>query len=161
MELNDVFKVCFRTSTKFVQWLQHNILHKILPVNHYLQKIKVTEIETCTFCERECETILRVLFMWTKVVNIWSGLSLHIFIPLLRSEWLIMLKTYFLVKLCLWIKTIILYAKQKNLLLITLMFFGHNGIYFKSIMCLIESAIFFWGGDLSFSLFFIQFLKIA
>lgn len=67
MELNDVFKVCFRTSTKFVQWLQHNILHKILPVNHYLQKIKVTEIETCTFCERECETILRVLFMWTKL----------------------------------------------------------------------------------------------
>lgn len=79
VELNDVFKVCFRTSTKFVQWLQHNILHKILPVNHYLQKIKVTEIETCTFCERECETILRVLFMWTKVVNIWSGLSLHIY----------------------------------------------------------------------------------
>lgn len=86
-----------------------------------------------------------------------------------------MLKTYFWVKLCLWIKTTILYAKQyffhclkssivpnlhgfighlkmyynvekftseKNLLLITLMFFGHNGIYIKSIICLLESADF-------------------
>lgn len=59
MGLNDVFKFCFRKSTKSdVQWLQHNILHKIFPVNHYLQKIKVTENKTCTFCKSECETIL-------------------------------------------------------------------------------------------------------
>lgn len=80
MGLNGVFKVCFRTSTKSdVQWLQYKILHKIFPVNYYLQKIKVTENKTCAFCESESETILHVLFMCTKVVNIWNDLSLHIY----------------------------------------------------------------------------------
>lgn len=32
-----------------------------------------------TFCESESETILHVLFMCTKVVNIWNDLSLHIY----------------------------------------------------------------------------------
>lgn len=42
----------------------------ILPVNYYLKKIKITENETCTYCESECETILHVFFMSTKVLHI-------------------------------------------------------------------------------------------
>lgn len=31
---------------------------------------KITENETCTYCESECETILHVFFMSTKVLHI-------------------------------------------------------------------------------------------
>lgn len=80
VELKNVFKVSFKTSTNSaVQWLQYIILHKILPVKHYLKKIQLIENETCTFCESECETILHVFFMCTKVLHIWNDLSLHIY----------------------------------------------------------------------------------
>lgn len=81
VELKNVFKVCFKTSTNSaVQWLQYRILHKILPVNHYWNKLELIENETCTFCESECETILHVFFMCTKVLHIWNDLMiLHIY----------------------------------------------------------------------------------
>ena len=38
--ITDSFKVCFKTtSDSVIQWLQYRILHRILPVNYYLNKL--------------------------------------------------------------------------------------------------------------------------
>lgn len=71
VELKDVFRVCFKTSTNAdVQWLQYIILHKILPINHYFKKIKTSENGNVLFCENEYKTITHVFFMCTEVVHI-------------------------------------------------------------------------------------------
>lgn len=39
--VNDAFNVCFKTTKDTqLQWLQFRLLHRILPVNHYLKKLR-------------------------------------------------------------------------------------------------------------------------
>jgi hypothetical protein len=61
--VQDVFKNCFMVSKDSkVQWLQYRILHRILPVNYYLKKIKIVDSDVCTFCNSERETIEHIFF---------------------------------------------------------------------------------------------------
>eukprot|EP00105_Crassostrea_gigas_P040116 XP_019924264.1 PREDICTED: uncharacterized protein LOC109619185 [Crassostrea gigas] len=78
--VNDAFNVCFKTTKDTqLQWLQFRLLHRILPVNHYLKKIKVVSSDCCSFCKHEVETIQHVFINCEKVSTIWSNLSLHIY----------------------------------------------------------------------------------
>lgn len=60
--VKDYFKVCFKTTTDTsIQLLQYRILHRILPTNYYLKKIKVISYDVCAFRKEDVETIQRDL----------------------------------------------------------------------------------------------------
>lgn len=48
------FKV---TRDSNLQWLQYRILHRILPINKYLETLKLKDNDLCDFCKNETETI--------------------------------------------------------------------------------------------------------
>ena len=57
------FSLPFRlTKNTKLQWFQFRINHKILSTNSFLQKIKLKDTNTCTFCRSETETIERILW---------------------------------------------------------------------------------------------------
>lgn len=59
--IQDCFKICFMTTNDTsVQWLQYRVLHRILPVNYYLKKIKIIANDCCTFCKEEIETYIYI-----------------------------------------------------------------------------------------------------
>ena len=81
LKSKDVFKVCFKTTTdSTAQWLQYRIIHRILPVNHYLKKINLISSDSCAFCKQAVETIQHVFIDCEKVLSLWSNFSLHIYI---------------------------------------------------------------------------------
>ena len=55
------------------------MLHRILPVKYYLKKISVLPSDSCTFCDKEVETIQHVFIGCENVSSIWSSLSMHIY----------------------------------------------------------------------------------
>lgn len=78
--IQDCFKICFMTTNDTsVQWLQYRVLHRILPVNYYLKKIKIIANDCCTFCKEEIETIQHVFFSCTYVLPLWNNLSMCIY----------------------------------------------------------------------------------
>lgn len=78
--IQDCFKICFMTTNDTsVQWLQYRVLHRILPVNYYLKKIKIITNDCCTFCKEEIETIQHVFFSCTNVLPLWNDLSMSIY----------------------------------------------------------------------------------
>lgn len=80
VSVKDVFKNCFMVSKDSkVQWLQYRILHRILPVNYYLKKIKIMHNDICTLCNSESETIEHIFFSCTKVISLWNRLSIEIY----------------------------------------------------------------------------------
>ena len=72
----DVFNVYLRTtSDSSVNWLQYRILHRILPVKYYLKKINITSSDSCTFCNKNSETIQHVSVKCKKTLPLWNALS--------------------------------------------------------------------------------------
>ena len=77
---NSVFKACFKiTNDSSTQWLQYRILHRILPTNSYLKKIKVKESDACSFCNAASEDLTHVFFECPKVLPLWNLLSEKIY----------------------------------------------------------------------------------
>ena len=57
------FSLPFRlTKNTKLQWFQFRINHKILSTNSFLQKIKLKDTNTCTFCRSKTETIEHILW---------------------------------------------------------------------------------------------------
>ena len=53
----NIFILLFRTTTETkLQWLQLQIIHRIIPCNIFLFKIKVTDSPICSFCKEDLET---------------------------------------------------------------------------------------------------------
>ena len=76
--MRDVFKICFKTTTdSSVQWLQYRILHRILPTNSFLHKIKIATCDLCTFCNLETESIAHVFFHCSRILPLWESLSMY------------------------------------------------------------------------------------
>ena len=72
--------LCFKTTKDTsIQWMQYRLLHRILPVKYYLKKISVLPSDSCTFCDKEVETIQHVFIGCENVSSIWSSLSMHIY----------------------------------------------------------------------------------
>ena len=54
----DVFKLCIKLTTdSTIQWFQYRIFRRLLQVKNNLEKIKVTDNDSCTFCGNDTETI--------------------------------------------------------------------------------------------------------
>jgi hypothetical protein len=76
----ELFKVYFKTTTDTqVQWLQYQIIHKLLPTKYYRHKINVIADNICSFCNEEIETMQHVSLYCPDILSLWSNLCLHIF----------------------------------------------------------------------------------
>ena len=51
---SDIIKI---TRDSNLQWLQFETLHRLLPMNYYLHKLKLIESPNCSFCRKHPETI--------------------------------------------------------------------------------------------------------
>lgn len=54
---NNIFELPFKTSKESkCQWLQFQILHRILSTNEYLFKLNIIDSSACSFCNQDIET---------------------------------------------------------------------------------------------------------
>ena len=61
-------------STKLMAF-NFKFLHRRLSTDNFLKKIRLVESENCTFCQRETETLVHLLWECTKVQSFWISLS--------------------------------------------------------------------------------------
>ena len=54
-------------------WSQYRILHRILGVNYYLYKTKISDIENCRICQNSKETLVHLFSECPKVYNLWQN----------------------------------------------------------------------------------------
>lgn len=59
------------TNDMVIKEFQYKILHKYLPTNYLLHKMKMIESQKCTFCNLYRETIIHVFFDCVETKNIW------------------------------------------------------------------------------------------
>lgn len=72
----NIFILPFRTTTETkLQWLQLQIIHRIIPCNNFLFKIKVTDSPTCSFCKEDLETIEHLFADCHIVKELWSNIE--------------------------------------------------------------------------------------
>ena len=71
-----IFELPFKTTkeSKF-HWLQFQILHRILPTNYYLHKLKLIEYPKCSFCKQDSETIGLLFVECLFVKELWSDIE--------------------------------------------------------------------------------------
>ena len=58
-----------------LQWFQYRVLHRILPLNKYLVKIKQRDCNLCSLCGMEEEDILHVFCDCSIVIPFWVNLK--------------------------------------------------------------------------------------
>ena len=71
-----VYKICFHAiqDNSFI-WFQCRILHRIIGVQYFLNKVKITQIDRCRLCQQHTETITH-LFADCAIVNIlWDNVK--------------------------------------------------------------------------------------
>lgn len=69
-----MFEFPFKTTKQSkLQWLQFQILHRIIPTNDFLHKIKVKESPACSFCKSANETIEHLFADCYCVKEIWES----------------------------------------------------------------------------------------
>ena len=62
-------------STKLIAF-NFKFLHRRLSTNNFLKKIGLVNSEKCTFCQRETETLVHLLWECPKIQSFWISLSL-------------------------------------------------------------------------------------
>ena len=76
----DVFKLCIKLTTdSTIQWFQYKIFRRLLQVKNNLEKIKVTDNDSCTFCGNDTETIEHIFATYTFTLALWNLFSIHIY----------------------------------------------------------------------------------
>ena len=58
-----------------LHWFQYRLLHRILPSNTLLSKMHISDTATCTFCNREDESLLHLVFSCHIIDTFWKQLS--------------------------------------------------------------------------------------
>ena len=73
---NKIFELPFKVTqeSKF-HWLQFQILHRIIPTNYYLFKLKLIDSQACTFCLSDIETIDHLFVECFKVKDLWCRIE--------------------------------------------------------------------------------------
>lgn len=57
LEWNRIYCLCFKAVQESkLNWLQYQILHRIIPTNYYLHKLKLIDSPLCSFCMTNIET---------------------------------------------------------------------------------------------------------
>ena len=73
LEINDI-PFSSHLDTKKI-WFQYSIIHRILPLNDLLFKMKLIETNQCSFCNNSAETITHIFYDCLVVQNIWEKLK--------------------------------------------------------------------------------------
>ena len=70
----NLYKACFFAinDTVFI-WSQYRILHRILGVNYYLYKTKISDTENCRLCQTSKEILGHLFSECPKVYNLWQN----------------------------------------------------------------------------------------
>ena len=61
-------------STKLIEF-QFKLLHKRLPTNSYLYKIKIKDNENCSFCKMQKEEIIHLFWNCEHVTRLWKRIE--------------------------------------------------------------------------------------
>lgn len=77
LSLHDVLKNFYTDS--FAQWLQFQILHIIVPVGKYLNKINNKTSDSFGFSMENIETLIHVFISCNKIQTLWSDLRFHFY----------------------------------------------------------------------------------
>lgn len=56
-------------------WLQYQLLHRILPINHYSHRVGIVNSSLCYFCQQTLETIEHIFVDCYLVKEIWIELE--------------------------------------------------------------------------------------
>ena len=56
-------------------WFQYSIIHRILPLNDLLYKMKLKDTNICSLCNISIETLTHLFYECPKVQNIWKNLK--------------------------------------------------------------------------------------
>ena len=73
---NKIFELPFKiTQESKFHWLQFQILHRIIPTNYYLFKLKLIDSPACTFCLTDLETIDHLFVECFKVKDLWCRIE--------------------------------------------------------------------------------------
>lgn len=71
-----IFELPFKiTRDSKLQWLQFQTLHRILPTNYYLHKLKLIESPNCSFCRKHPETIDHLFVECYEVKKLWRAVE--------------------------------------------------------------------------------------
>ena len=71
-----IFELPFKiTRDSKLQWLQFQTLHRILPTNYYLHKLKLIESPNCSFCGENPETIDHLFVECYEVKKLWRAVE--------------------------------------------------------------------------------------
>ena len=80
-----MYKSCFYSvlDNDYV-WFQYRILHRILGVQDFLFKIKISKTDKCRLCGEQKETIIHIFFECIKSATLWENLVswIHSSIPI-------------------------------------------------------------------------------
>ena len=72
IDWNTVFRMPFiTTKDSKLQYFQFRFIHRILPVNDLLYKMKLCESVICTFCSNEAETIDHLFWSCSYIQSFW------------------------------------------------------------------------------------------
>ena len=75
-EWNQIFQLPFKTKLETnLQWLQFQILHRIVPTNLYLFKLEFIDTPSCTYCNNDIETIYHLFLECFKVKELWLNIE--------------------------------------------------------------------------------------
>lgn len=67
------YKLPFKCSKETnLQWFQLKILHRILPTNYLLTKMKIKDSELCTFCQQETESLTHLFWNCRLTQSFWN-----------------------------------------------------------------------------------------
>ena len=70
-----VYNACFNTiKDNTYIWFQYRIIQRILGINHFLKKIKVTNTDLCRTCE-QAETLVHLFSECEKVCDLWYNVK--------------------------------------------------------------------------------------
>lgn len=73
---NKIFELPFKiTQESKLQWLQFQILHRIIPTNYYLFRLKLIDSPSCTFCKNDIETIDHLFVECFQVKELWCRIE--------------------------------------------------------------------------------------
>ena len=61
-------------STKLINF-QYRLLHRILPTNFYLTKIKITQHPNCSFCHNHHRNLIHLFWDCEKVAAFWENVT--------------------------------------------------------------------------------------
>ena len=68
-------KLKYTTVDTKLRWFQYRILHSILSTNRSVSKFIHGQDHLCTFCKKESETIIHLLWDCPKITIVWNELA--------------------------------------------------------------------------------------